>query len=244
MLRAGILFSVILLLSGCTNADQKDEVSALSEGESKWSETALYDLKITDGDATSWGFLNPKQDLLSTKTYASPNRYAIESELLSVVPEYCTPVALILEGGKGSGAEYWFYQIFSTNDSRFAILQIQVQTYPAIGVAKKKFDEFLKLMDKCGAYIPTYGDSRKSLGTEVLRWKEISEYGSDYVIFDNPNDYSVYVGVKESAIFSIQVNMDLSAALRQKILIKGSNQLKTKLSDIQGPIEDPSSDGL
>ena len=223
--------SLAFLISGCSTEAQSEQISTPRQSNFKWSETALYRLKFSTTDAASWGLAKPKLDLVSTKSYANPNRAYIDEELKSVVPDYCTPVALIIEEGKVSGAEYEYFQSFENSDNGQRI-QIEIKTYLDAKTAAMKFSEFLDLKDKCGAYIPTYSNGDNF--NEVTRWERITDFGLDFLFFDSPNDYSEYIGLKGSAIFSFYVHGYEGKSLRQNIMKNGSRQVASLLAKVQG----------
>lgn len=157
LLKAVSLLVCLTFISGC--GTQESSEPSNSQTSPKWNktlnETDLFELKVPLEVVTAWGLKDAEKDEFYIKDYSDPNREYQDSEVVSVIPDYCMPLANLFLDSKESGADLYSYQSFISHDI-FSYFAIGMRAFSSPELARSKFDEMINIKDKCQSFIPKY----------------------------------------------------------------------------------------
>ena len=231
LLKVVSLFVCITFVSGCGTQESAEPSNSQSSTNMSMGleENDLFELKVPLNEIAKWGFVGAKEDDFIIKSYNDSKRVYADSEVVSVIPDYCLPVASLLLDSKNSGAERYSY--YSASKDVLNYFSIGIRTYSSAELAKSKFDEMLSVKDKCGSWIPKY-----SSGDNGLEWNvgvESLSTTPDTVYWESPDlQEALSLGIVGAAIYEVSVSIegDLRKAIKIREQAKNyfDNALKAK----------------
>lgn len=210
----------IALLSGCGSKamDKSSDSQVFTELKESLTETDLFELKVSLQDVTEWGLAGAEKDEFFIKSYSDAARPEQDFEIVSVVPEYCMPLANLILDSKASGADLFSYQSF-TSDGVFSYFGVGMRVFASPELAKSKFAEMQEIIDKCGSFIPKYISGETE--SEWTLWSKPPTSASNSFSWENKEIEQAWsVNLVGSVIYEISVvienNLEKSIGIRDK----------------------------
>jgi hypothetical protein len=189
--------SVALLLSSCSNSENSQK--QIDDSNTNWSTDDVFQQAIGLETVKSWGYFDnsssDKTEIVDFKESAE----LIDSQLQSVKPSECLPLAVLLEDSPDSGARFMLKQNHSDSDVfPSKSMMFRIFAYDSEDQAKKVFEAAKSLANKCGNYMAQFKDE---VYTRDL-WDGAQEVGDNLVqAFNSEYDEANALGREGSAIY-------------------------------------------
>jgi hypothetical protein len=188
---------ITLLISSCSKSEnsqkQVDDTSKI------WSSGEVFQQAIGIETVKSWGYFDnsfsDKTEIVNFKESIKLNN----SQLQSVKPLECLPLAVLLEDSPDSGATFMLKQNHSDSDVLPSkSMMFRIFAYDSENEAKQVFEDAKSLANNCGNYMAQYKDE---VYTRDL-WKS-AELVDDNLIraFNSEYDEANALGREGSAIY-------------------------------------------
>lgn len=192
-------FLIAFLVSSCGQSGSIQEQN--SDSMKIWTEDEVFQQVIDLSVVKGWGYFdNSYSDKTEIVNFVN-NKDTQTSELISVNPNNCTPLAVLLEDSPDSGAMYLLKQNHSDSDAFPSQSMIfRIFAYESEIKSKKAFEAVKPIASSCGNYIAKYTNEVYSRDL----WQEATFVNDDLIqAFNSEYDEVNALGRVGSAIFYI-----------------------------------------
>jgi hypothetical protein len=155
--RSSSILLIAILVSACGQSGSSQEQS--TDSNKTWSKDEVFQQAIDLSTVKEWGYFdNSYSDKTEVVDFENDKNIGT-SQLVSVKPVDCLPLAVLLEDSPDSGAKYLLKQNHSDSDtfpSQSMIFRVFV--YDSEEKSKKAFEAVKPIATKCGNYIANRSD--------------------------------------------------------------------------------------
>ena len=192
-------FLIAFLVSSCGQSGSSQEQN--SDSMKIWTEDEVFQQVIDLSVVKGWGYFdNSYSDKTEIVNFVN-NKDTKTSELISINPNNCTPLAVLLEDSPDSGAMYLLKQNHSDSDALPSQSMIfRIFAYESEIESKKAFEAVKPIASTCGNYIAKHTNEVYSRDL----WQEATFVNDDLIqAFNSEYDEANALGRVGSAIFYI-----------------------------------------
>jgi hypothetical protein len=223
----GLLISVFLTSCGVGSNQAADDLGEVQKVNAL-SETDLFEFQIAENLVETWGLKSAEKKDLTIKSYSDSKRANQSYEVVSVIPDYCLPVASLLLDSSKSGSNYLFTQNFASEFNISNYLQVQIYAFDSESLAKEKFNKFLSVADKCGSWIPKYSDG--VTGLEMDLFTKFSASDPDSLEWENSDYFEACgLGIFGSAIYIVSASVEKNIEVAKSIRLSAQSHVRNLL---------------
>ena len=197
--RASSIFLITILVSACGQSGSPQEQS--TDSNKTWSEDEVFQQAIDLSIVKEWGYFdNSYSDKTEVVDFENGKNIGT-SQLVSVKPVDCLPLAVLLEDSPDSGVKYLLKQNHSDSDALPSQSMIfRIFAYESEIESKKAFEAVKPIASTCGNYIAKHTNEVYSRDL----WQEAIFVNDDLIqAFNSEYDEANALGRVGSAIFYI-----------------------------------------